>query len=353
MLTDENLFLLVKYLGPFNALVQMWQDQGETLPFLGPDTVNFFNEESRKKLAKKAEKIFGEKAPNVAEDIEAAAQILGAPQPSGKLLIDELRAAHERSTMDRLIIYARAAAKFFHNREKEGFASIERDDHLETYELESPTFKLWMRSEYWRREKERLEDAALLKAGPLLERDTAPAAEMPAVVRDRDLSDAIRQLESVAIFEGPQHEVHVRTAQHEGAFYLDLGDPDWRAVEVTRNGWRIVGGADIPVRFVRPKGLEAFAEPLPPGEGSLEKITQVLNLGDGEEGERNRLLILAWLTYCLLPNGPFPIVHISGPQGAAKSTTLRALRFLIDPSTAPNSTKPKNEHDTYIDASAN
>lgn len=345
----DGAFLLIKMQSPMSAMVQMWQGTD----FVGPDTGNFFAVYFRQRLAKSAAERFGKNAPNIAEDIERVAQALGAPQTSGKMLLEELQDANERSTMDRLIIYSRSAATFFHNKEQEAFASIRRDDHLETYELDSPRFLLWMRSEYWRREKERLEEAALEEAGPLYEGDRPPRTEMPAVVRDRDLGDAVRQLESIAIFEGQQREVHVRCAQHEQTFYLDLGDPTWRAVEITPEGWRIVYGDDVPVRFVRPKGTAAFLEPVPSGEGSLNPITRVLNLGEGDDGKRNRLLILAWMTYCMMPNGPFPIINISGPQGAAKSTTLRSLRFLIDPNTAPASTKPRNEHDSYIDAAAN
>jgi putative DNA primase/helicase len=80
---------------------------------------------------------------------------------------------------------------------------------------------------------------------------------------------------------------------------------------------------------------------------------KLLNLGDGEEASRNRTLILAWLSHAYLPTGPFPVLTLTGPQGAAKSHALRILRNLVDPSVAPGSTKPRNEHDAYIDASAN
>jgi len=345
----DGAFLLIKMQAPTTAMVQMWQG----IDFVGPDTGNIFAVHFRQRLAKAAKERFGNNAPQIAEDIERVAQALGVPQTSGKTLLEELREAHERSTMDRLIIYARSAATFFHNKEDEAFASIRRDDHLETYELDSPRFKLWIRSEYWRREKERLEDVALEEAGALYEGERPLRTEMPDVVRDRDLTDAVRQLESIAIFEGEQHEVYIRCAQHEAAFYLDMGDPEWRAIHITRDGWSIVSGKDVPVRFVRPKGLLPLPEPVESGKGTFAAIDSVLNLGTGDDGKRNRLLILAWLTYCMLPNGPYPIVNISGPQGSAKTTTVRALRLLIDPNTAPKSTKPNNEHDTYIDAAAN
>lgn len=348
----DNASLFIKmHKDHMSSMVQVWQDTPQRVEWAGTFWGLILADTFRDRIIKKAKAKFGSSAPHIAEDIESVANILGVPQDSGKNLLEELREASQRSPVDRLIIYARSAANFFHNKEQEAFASIERDEHEETYELESPRFKLWLRSEYWAREKERLEDAALVEAGPLFEGRVR--ADLPDVIRDQNLTDAINQLESIAIFDGEEHEVYIRTAQHEGVFYVDLGDLQWRTIQISCDGWQIVPGKDVPVRFVRPKGLQALPEPLPPEKGKFEAIENVLNLGPGVEGKRNKLLILSWLTYCLLPNGPYPIVNISGPQGSAKTTTVISLRQLIDPNTAPKGTKPKNEHDTYIDAAAN
>jgi hypothetical protein len=247
----DDAYLLIKMQSPTVAMVQMWCGTD----FVAPDSGNIFAAAFRKRLAVVAQAVFGKKAPKIAADIERVAQILGAPQQSGKTMLEELQEAQDRSTMERLILYARAGASFFHNSEKEGFASVKRESHRENYEIASPTFKLWLRSEFWRREKERLEAAALENEGGLIEGDVKTG--LPAVVRDRDLSDAVRQLESIAIFEVRQAEVHIRTAGHDDRVYIDLGDDEWRAIEVSPEGWEIVADDDIPVRFVRPRGLLA------------------------------------------------------------------------------------------------
>src|SRR5215211_6642351 len=343
----DGAFLLIKMQSPTTAVVTMWQGS----EFIAPDSGNIFAVAFRKRLAEAARARFGKAAPYIAEDIERVASALGAPQVSGKTLLEELQESADRSTMERLILYARSAATFFHNSEREGFASIRNDGHRENYEISSPRFKLWVRHEFWRREKERLEATALDVEGALHE--GAIKAEMPAVVRDRDLGDAIRQLESIALFEGRQEEVHIRTAGHGNRVYIDMGDDAWRAIEVSPEGWRIVEGEEIPVRFIRPKGLLALPDPAPSGEGSLYGLLNLLNLGEGEDAKRNRILILAWLSHAYLPTGPYPVLTLTGPQGAAKSHALRILRNLVDPSVAPGSTKPRSEHDAYIDASAN
>jgi hypothetical protein len=348
----DKAYLLIKMQSPTVAVVTMWRE----LKFIAPDTGNIFAKAFRKRLAESAKSSFGNDAPHIVEDIERVAAALGAPQTSGKILLEELQESADRSVMERLILYAKSGAEFFHNSEREGFASIKNGTHRENYEVDSPRFKLWVRHEYWRREKERLEAQALEIEGDLHEGPVK--TEMPAVVRDRDLGDAIRQLESLAIFEGPEREVHIRTARGqiggaEDKVYLDLGDDEWRAIEISPEGWQIVSGDKIPVKFIRPKGLLALPEPAPSGQGSLDALPDLLNLGEGDEGQRNRTLVLAWLTHAFLPLGPYPVLTLTGPQGAAKSHALRILRGLVDPSVAPGSTKPRSEHDAYIDAAAN
>jgi hypothetical protein len=277
---------------------------------------------------------------------------LGAPQSNGKTLLEELQEMSERSVMERIISYALKRAKLFHNAECERFARVKKGDHYENYDVRSGDFKDWVLDEYWRREKERLEAMALEQEGEGALHEGPVKTSMPTVPRDAIVGDAIRQLSALALFEGPQEEVHIRTAAHEGKIYIDMGDPDWRAIEISPGSWRIVEGDDIPVRFVRPKGLLAMPEPSE--KGSLDALPNILNLGEGEDAQRNRTLILAWLTYALTPaTGGYPILLITGPQGAAKSHMLRILRNTVDPSTAAGSTKPKNEHDAYIDASSN
>jgi len=63
-------------------------------------------------------------------------------------------------------------------------------------------------------------------------------------------------------------------------------------------------------------------------------------------------LLLAWLVQTLRPQGPYPILILQGEQGSAKSTVERLLKAIVDPSTAPLRTTPRNEHDLYIAATS-
>ena len=52
------------------------------------------------------------------------------------------------------------------------------------------------------------------------------------------------------------------------------------------------------------------------------------------------------------PRGPYPVLHLTGEQGSAKSTLARMVRSLIDPSSAPLRTAPREERDLMISAQA-
>src|SRR3990167_2470858 len=54
------------------------------------------------------------------------------------------------------------------------------------------------------------------------------------------LQDAINTLGGQALFDGPEYPIFTRLAEHQGNIYLDLGGPEWQAVEVTATGWGIV-----------------------------------------------------------------------------------------------------------------
>ncbi len=122
--------------------------------------------------------------------------------------------------------------------------------------------------------------------------------------------------------------------------WLDLGDPSGAAVEVDRSGWRI---ASPGVLFRRTPSLRAL--PRPEAGGSLEELAELAGL----EGEA-RVLVLGWLIGVLQPNGPFPVLALSGEQGSGKSTLARLLKAVIDPTGAPLRALPKDDREVAIAA---
>lgn len=156
------------------------------------------------------------------------------------------------------------------------------------------------------------------------------------------LQAAIATLSGTARFDGDEHEVHVRVGGRPGHIYLDLGDPAWRAVEVTPAGWQIV--TKPPIRFRRPRGMLPL--PVPVRGGSLTELRRFVNVASQEDF----VLVAMWQIQALRPVGPYPILVMIAEQGAAKTTTAKVLRRLCDPNVSDVRRPPRNTQDLMIAA---
>lgn len=196
------------------------------------------------------------------------------------------------------------------------FADIEVDDHRETWLVGSEDF-----------------------TDHLVRRSFEAYGEPPP--KD-EINAAVALARARGKFGGEEHAVHLRVAEANGAIYLDLGDREWRAVEISRGGWNIV--RTPPVRFIRSPGYR----PLPDPEfgGSVSMLRPYVNSA-GEDGFQ---LIVAWLLAALRPGGPYPLLALSGQQGSSKSTLSSLLKSLVDPHAVPLRTSPRDERDLLIAA---
>jgi len=157
------------------------------------------------------------------------------------------------------------------------------------------------------------------------------------------MHDAVETLAARARFDGAELAVFVRVGEMEGAYYIDCGDAQWRSVKVTPGEWRVV--QEPRVKFRRAPGMKALPEPK--RGGTLDELRRFVNVGNDADWR----MLLAWLVMACGPHGPFPVLVLSGEQGSAKTTAARLLRALVDPSTAPVRTMPRDERDLMIAAS--
>jgi hypothetical protein len=156
------------------------------------------------------------------------------------------------------------------------------------------------------------------------------------------VQDAKNLLAGKALFEGSEHPVSVRLAMQDGVIWLDLGDPQWQAVRITRDGWEVT--ADVSVKFRRRRGMLALPEPV--RGGNLDEFFVLVNLPTEEQ----RVLFIGWLLKAYRPGTPFPVLNVNGEQGSAKTTLCRMARELVDPNEAPLRRPPRTEHDLVIAA---
>ena len=223
-----------------------------------------------------------------------------------------------RKSKAAILVELAMAAELWHDPEGEPWATFTVEGHREHWPTKSKAF---------RRRLARMYHAV---------EEGTPGAQA--------IQDALLVIDGIACYDGPEYPVHTRLAEHGGRIYLDLGDDQWRAVEIGPDGWRVIPSEQVPVRFRRARGMLPLPEPVP--GGTLERLRRYLHVPD----DTAWLLIRAWLIGALHPRGPYPVLTLQGEQGSGKSLAARILRHLIDPNAAPLRTGPRDEGDLLIAA---
>lgn len=222
---------------------------------------------------------------------------------------------NKKKTAVDLILDLTGDLQLFHTSgEREAFVTAPINGHLETYQIQSEVFHEWIGATFWSRYR------------------SAPTKN--------SLDQALSSLAARAKFEGPAEKVHVRLGRNGKNIILDLGQPDWRVVEITPTGWGILDSS--PIKFWRPSGLMDL--PIPERGGKLSELRRFVNL----QKKGDIVLLYAWLMAAMRPEGPYPILSIFGIHGSAKSTACRVLRSLVDPNDTPLRSLPGKEQDLMI-----
>lgn len=232
----------------------------------------------------------------------------------GRILHETNGTRQETKQADQLIELMQNKAHLFTGQDGEQYASVRVGDHRECYRLKSNQFNDYLSQAYYDVHK--------------------------TVIGAQARADA----KSIMTFQCREtiEEVYVRIGYCNGRVYIDLGSAEWDAIEIDDLGWRIV--ANPPVNFRRTSAMHEL--PLPVPSEDTHKLSLYLNI----EPE-HWPLIAAYIVQSLHPRGPYPILIYSGEQGTAKSTQLRILKELIDPSAAALRGQPDDIRDLMIAAS--
>jgi len=160
--------------------------------------------------------------------------------------------------------------------------------------------------------------------------------------RPEEMNSLIDELDLFTRRHAPVRTLHRRVARSHDSVWIDLGKNDAHPfVRIDKHGWAVVGQAE-PV-FVRGRSFRPL--PVPASELPPVDFGRFLNVST-----EHLPLLLAFAVHALCGRGPFPVLLLHGEQGAAKSTTSRFLKALIDPSAAPVRAMPSSERDLVISA---
>ena len=189
--------------------------------------------------------------------------------------------------------------EFFHDQREKPYIIIQTRNGQEVLSVDSYRFKTWLSNLVWQ------------------DFETALNGQVLKTIRN--------QFAGMAIHEGSLRELNVRYARCEGAIWIDLDGH--QAVKVTKNGHEIVSNPPALFRwFPHMKPL-----PKPERNGDPWQITKFLNIRDSD----SQLLMLCYLIAAMNPTIPIPVLVFHGVKGSTKTTSLKVIKGVLDPSMVP------------------
>lgn len=206
--------------------------------------------------------------------------------------------------------------ELWHSPDGKAFATIETKGILENHAITSRIFQDWLVGQCYKRFGFIPADETIHRTQRLVEYQAREKAE---------------------------HKPCLRMGLHEDIVYYSLGDSDGNVVRITKDGWSVVSSS--PIKFIRKPTTRAL--PKPQCGGNINEFLDLFHLQDQDI----RQLVVAWLLGSIKPNGPYPILCVSGEQGSAKSTFTAALRQILDPADPMVRAQPRDERDLAIHAS--
>jgi energy-coupling factor transporter ATP-binding protein EcfA2 len=135
---------------------------------------------------------------------------------------------------------------------------------------------------------------------------------------------AVDMVSSIASISSKKIDLQNRVAEENDEIFIDLTDDLWRAIRVTHNGWCI----DERPNPLFKRYSHQMPQVVPISGGDINELFSFIPISDPNE----QLLMTAFLVTCFVPNIPHPVLILHGSQGSGKTTMLKMVRRLVDPS---------------------
>ncbi|HEV2510343.1 hypothetical protein [Bosea sp. (in: a-proteobacteria)] len=217
----------------------------------------------------------------------------------------------------------------------DGFASVRMGSGREAFAIASRGFRAWLRQEFLTDHK----------------RHPSPYA----------LRTAINEIADQAA-DAPEERIWRRVGTDGDVWYIDLGNEQREVIQIIQGVWELVNRA--PIHFARSRAMRPFPQTRTTGavdgrtgeltagdravhQQTLKAFAALLNLDTAADFQ----LLMTWCVCAMTPNGPYPVLTVCGEQGSAKSTLVRLIHDLVDPSHAPLRSLPSAEKDLFVSAS--
>ncbi|MFT8391466.1 MAG: hypothetical protein ABF586_10360 [Sporolactobacillus sp.] len=225
------------------------------------------------------------------------------------------------SQADELMMIGSDVTYYYDQETGTTYASFEKQGHVETWKLKEKQFKGWLRNQYRQR--------------------------FGKTVRTEAIKQALLSIDAEAMCDEKATHFHpyFRVAKVNDSFFYDLANTQWTNVKISAIGCSF-NHEKSPI-FYRVNALKE--QPDPDFSGDVKLLLKHIHL----KTESDQILLLSYLITCFIPDIPHVVLVLSGEKGAAKSTTLRMLKRVVDPSKNDLLVMPKSRDDMAVTLTQN
>lgn len=227
--------------------------------------------------------------------------------------MDDLNSSNQDSTVrankpdleELLNIFDGDGFELFHDQNQEAYIAF-LDKGTRVIKLSSKEFKNWISNYSW--------------------------TYLQYALPTETLNKVIQILSGKACYHGEEHILAVRHFMDNLGLWYDCGDGS--AIHITPDGWRLTNR--VPIMFRRFSHQKPQVWPIK--EGSLDLLSRYINLKNKDD----LLLFYVYIVAAFIPDIPHPLLILHGPQGAGKTTPMRVMKAIIDPSTIQSLPPPSD-----------
>jgi hypothetical protein len=193
---------------------------------------------------------------------------------------------------------------FFHDQYGEAFAAP-YGDGSRVFKINSRDFKDWLSSYCWKNYGE--------------------------VLTSTMTTNIAQALSGRAKYQGSGYSLSVRSAVNDSGLWYDCGKA---AIQINKDGWKVVEKPP----FIFRRYPHQKEQVVPQKGGDLDGLGTYVNLTKPED----IILFTVFTVTAFIPGFPHPLLIFHGPQGSGKSTPMKVLKELIDPSRIKSLPPPRD-----------
>ena len=206
---------------------------------------------------------------------------------------------NNQRTQGEILLEIAEEFKFFRDEMGEACAKVQIEDHWEVMMVAKDRFRELLMYRFYQ------------------ETGKAPQKDI--------LSQVIGVLKARAKFSGTSKKLFKRVGILKGDFYYDLVNKEHSVVKISSDGCEVIENA--PTLFQRTSNMSPQVYPTFDVENH-----NVINGYFKLKKKSHMILLKVYMASCFIPEIPRPILNLAGGMGSSKSTTLRKIKKIIDPS---------------------